>query len=298
MSALDVDAATTRAWSWGRTRRRVHRVPILATTILVVLVTTAVFAPLLAPHDPTVPVPGAAIHVPPVWMDGGSWDTPLGTDFQSRDTLSRLIYGGRISLVVGLLSTLVAGVAGTFLGILAGYRGGWIDQLIMRVTDGWIAMPGLVFAIFLAAILGPGTKNVILVLGLVYWTTYARVVRSEVISLKEREFVKLAEVSGASATRVMVRHILPNVVNTAVVLATLTIGIVIIAEASMSFLGVGVPPPDPAWGSMLSDSRNSLLTGMWWLTVFPGACIAAVVLATQLFGDWLRVRLDPRMRQL
>ena len=272
--------------------------PLAAVLILGVLTLVAVFADLLAPHDPTLPVPGADIFDPPVWMEGGKWSALLGTDFQGRDILSRLIHGARVSLIVGLMGTLVAGGLGTALGILAGYVGGWADQVIMRVTDAWLALPALVFAIFLAAMIGPSMWNIIVILGAVYWTRYARVIRGEVLTLRERDFVKLAEIAGASRWRVIKRHILPNVLNTATVLASLTVGVVIIAEASLSFLGVGVPPPQPAWGLMLSEARPTLMAGQWWLTVFPGACILLIVLATQLFGDWLRVRLDPQQRNL
>jgi peptide/nickel transport system permease protein len=272
--------------------------PLLAVMILGGIGFVALFADLIAPHDPTLPVPGARFFAPPVWMEGGSWDAPLGTDFQSRDVLSRLIYGARVSLIVGLMGTVVAGGIGTALGILAGYLGRWVDQVIMRLTDAWLALPSLVFAIFLATMVGPSMWNIIIILGAVYWTRYARVIRGEVLSLREREYVKLAEIAGASNLRVILRHILPNVMNTTMVLASLTIGVVIIAEASLSFLGVGVPPPQPAWGLMLSEARPTLMAGQWWLTVFPGICIMLIVLATQLLGDWMRVRLDPQLRNL
>jgi peptide/nickel transport system permease protein len=272
--------------------------PLLAVVILGGLIVVALLADLIAPHDPTVPVKGANVFDPPFWMEGGRLTTPLGTDFQGRDVLSRLIHGARVSLIVGLMGTLVAGSIGTAMGILSGYVGRWVDQIIMRVTDAWLALPALVFAIFLAAMVGPSMWNIIVILGAVYWTRYARVIRGEVLTLREREFVKLAELAGASKLRVIKRHILPNVLNTATVLASLTVGVVIIAEASLSFLGVGVPPPQPAWGLMLSEARPTLLAGQWWLTVFPGLCILLIVLATQLFGDWLRVRLDPQTRNL
>ena len=285
----------------GRLRaivRAAREAPLIAVVILGGLTLLAVFADLVAPYDPTLPVQGANVFDPPFWMEGGRGTTPLGTDFQGRDVLSRLIHGARVSLLVGLTGTLVAGTIGTAMGILSGYVGGWVDQIIMRVTDAWLALPALVFAIFLAAMLGPSMWNIVVILGAVYWTRYARVIRGEVLTLREREFVKLAEIAGASKLRVIKRHILPNVMNTATVLASLTVGVVIIAEASLSFLGVGVPPPQPAWGLMLSEARPTLMAGQWWLTVFPGACILLIVLATQLFGDWLRVRLDPQSRNL
>jgi peptide/nickel transport system permease protein len=278
--------------------KAVREAPVAPVVILGGLFLVALLADFIAPYDPTLSVKGAEMFAPPFWMEGGSFATPLGTDFQSRDILSRLIYGARVSLIVGLMGTLVAGGIGTALGILSGYVGGWVDQIIMRVTDAWLALPAIVFAIFLAAMIGPSMWNIIAILGSVYWTRYARVIRGEVLTLRERDFVKLAEIAGASKLRVIKKHILPNVLNTATVLASLTVGVVIIAEASLSFLGVGVPPPQPAWGLMLSEARPTLMAGQWWLTVFPGACILLFVLATQLFGDWLRVRLDPQTRNL
>jgi peptide/nickel transport system permease protein len=275
-----------------------RQLPVLPMAILVPFVILAVFAPWIAPYDPTEPIPGARIFEPPYWMQGGNAHALLGTDFQSRDVLSRLIFGARVSLIVGVTGTLVAGSIGTALGVLAGYLGGWADQVIMRLTDAWLALPALVFAIFLATVAGPSMWNIVIILGLVYWTRYARVIRGEVLSLREREFVKLAEIAGASSARVILRHIVPNVLNSTMVLASLTIGVVIIAEASLSFLGIGVPPPEPAWGSMLADGRSMLMVGDWWLTIFPGVCIMLVVLATQLMGDWLRIRLDPQLRNL
>ena len=285
----------------GRLRavvKAAREAPLLAVVILGGLVLVAILADLIAPYDPTLPVKGANVFDPPFWMEGGSTRVLLGTDFQGRDILSRLIHGARVSLIVGLMGTLVAGGIGTAMGVLSGYMGGWVDQIIMRVTDAWLALPALVFAIFLAAMVGPSMWNIIAILGALYWTRYARVIRGEVLTLREREFVKLAEIAGASKLRVIKKHILPNVLNTATVLGSLTVGVVIIAEASLSFLGLGVPPPQPAWGLMLSEARPTLMSGQWWLTVFPGVCILLIVLATQLFGDWLRVRLDPQTRNL
>jgi peptide/nickel transport system permease protein len=271
--------------------------PMIPIVILCVIAFTAIFADFLAPHNPEVGSLTARFH-PPFWQRGGSMDHLLGTDQLGRDVLSRLIFGARVSMVVGFTAVIFAGVVGTTLGILAGYLGGWVDQVVMRITDAWLALPALTFAIFLAAIVGPSMWNIVIILGAVYWTRYARVVRGEVLSLKEREFVRLAIVAGCSKWTIMRRHILPNVVNSAIVLATLMLGVVIVAEASLSFLGVGVPPPQPAWGLMLSDGKQGLMVGYWWLTIFPGICIMLMVLSSNLLGDWLRVKLDPQLRQL
>lgn len=272
--------------------------PLLPSLILLLLLIAAIFAPWLAPHDPELPVRGARVFQNPVWMEGGSWAVPLGTDFQGRDMFSRLIFGSRVSLTVGVAGTVVAGAIGLLLGVLSGYIGGWVDQVIMSFTDAWLALPSIVLGIFLAMLIGPGTWNVVIILGVVYWTRYARVLRGEVLTLRERDFVRLAQVAGANKWRIAIRHIVPNVMNTLMVLISLTIGVVIIAEASLSFLGVGVSAPTPAWGLMLSEARPTLMAGKWWLTVSPGICIALTVLAANLFGDWMRVKLDPQLRNL
>jgi peptide/nickel transport system permease protein len=274
------------------------QLPVVSTTILVGVILMAIFAPWLAPHDPLRAVDGAQQFGPPVWGDGGSWNTPLGTDNLSRDVLSRTIYGARVSVIVGLTGTAVAGAIGMVMGVAAGYFGGWVDSIIMRIVDAWLAIPTLVLAILMAAVLGPSMWNIVLILGVVYWTRYARILRSEVLSLRESEFVKLAQVAGASRFRIIAQHIVPNVLNTWLVLASLTVGVVIIAEASLSFLGVGVPAPTPAWGSMLTEGRSALITRRPHLIYGPALLIGLTVLATNLFGDWLRVRLDPRQRNL
>ena len=271
--------------------------PLVPSLIFLAIALVALFANQLAPHNPEI---GSLVarFKPPFWEAGGSTKYLLGTDQLGRDVLSRLIFGARVSMVVGFTAVIVAGVLGTALGIISGYLGGWVDQVIMRVTDTWLALPALTFAIFLAAIVGPSMWNIVIILAAVYWTRYARVIRAEVLSLKEREFVRLAIVAGCSKTTIMRRHILPNVLNSAIVIGTLMLGVVIIAEASLSFLGVGVPPPQPAWGLMLSDGKQGLMVGYWWLTVFPGVCIMLMVLSANLLGDWLRVKLDPQLRQL
>jgi peptide/nickel transport system permease protein len=271
--------------------------PMLPTFILVGIAFVAVFANALAPHDPEIGALAARFR-PPAWQTGGSMEYLLGTDHLGRDVLSRLIFGARVSIVVGFTAVIFAGVVGTVLGIVSGFLGGWVDQVIMRITDTWLALPALTFAIFLAAIVGPSEMNIVIILGLVYWTRYARVIRGEVLSLKEREFVKLAIVAGCSKRTIMRRHILPNVINSAIVLGTLMLGVVIVTEAALSFLGVGVPPPKPAWGLMLADGKKGMMVGYWWLTVLPGSCIMLMVLSANLLGDWLRVKLDPQLRQL
>jgi peptide/nickel transport system permease protein len=289
-------AGLTLAWRYATFRAK-GGFPTVPIAILAFLVFIAVFANVLAPYNPEIGNLGDRFR-PPAWQAGGSSAHLLGTDHIGRDVLSRLFFGARVSLVVGFTAVVFAGIVGTTLGILAGYLGGWVDQIIMRVTDTWLALPALTFAIFLAAIIGPSEMNIVIILGLVYWTRYARVVRGEVLSLKEREFVRLAIVAGCSQWTIMRRHIMPNVVNSAIVLATLMLGVVIVTEASLSFLGVGVPPPKPAWGLMLADGKKGLMAGYWWLTVLPGTGIMLLVLSANLLGDWLRVKLDPQLRQL
>jgi peptide/nickel transport system permease protein len=271
--------------------------PLIPITILLGVLLVAIFANVIAPHNPEVGVLGDRFR-PPAWQTNGTIDHLLGTDHLGRDVLSRLIFGARISVIVGLMVIIVAGFVGTALGIISGYMGRWVDQVIMRLTDAWLALPALTFAIFLAAIIGPSATNIIIILALVYWTRYARVIRGEVLSVRERDFVRLAVVAGCSKWKIMRKHILPNVINSAIVLATLQLGQVIIAEAALSFLGVGVPPPQPAWGLMLADGKKGLMAGYWWLTVLPGSCIMLMVLSANLLGDWLRVKFDPQLRQL
>ena len=278
-------------------RFRLGDFPVLPVAILGTIAFVAIFAEFLAPHNPEVGMLTARFK-PPFWMARGSYEYLLGTDQLGRDVLSRLIFGARVSMIVGITAVMVAGIIGTTLGIISGYLGGWVDQVVMRLTDTWLALPSLMFAIFLAAIVGPSMWNIVIILGGVYWTRYARVVRGEVLSLKEREFVRLAVVAGCSKLTIMWRHVLPNVLNSAIVVATLMLGVVIVSEASLSFLGVGVPPPEPAWGLMLSDGKQGLMVGYWWLTVFPGACIVLMVLSANILGDWLRVKFDPQLRQL
>jgi peptide/nickel transport system permease protein len=285
--------------------------PFIPLLVLTLLVFFAIFAPAIAPHsalDPVKPTREQCLakygiaacpyvdNLPPFWAREGSVHTPLGTDFLGRDVLSRLMYGARISLVVALTGTLVAGVIGTLLGVLAGYLGRWWDQIIMRITDAWLTMPSLVFAILLSSVRGPGLWNIVVILALVFWSRYARVARGEVLTIRERDFVKLAEINGVRKLRIIFRHIVPNVINSVMVVFSLQVGVAVIIEASLSFLGVGVPPPEPSWGLMMAQERESLMEGKWWLAVFPGMCITMLVLSANMLGDWLRVRLDPQLR--
>jgi peptide/nickel transport system permease protein len=296
-------AANTRSTSatltlaWRIATLRAEGLPVIPIASLLVVLLTAAFANVLAPHNPEVGVLGDRFR-PPAWQANGTIDHLLGTDHLGRDVLSRLIFGARISVIVGLTVVLVAGSIGTAFGIISGYLGRWVDQVIMRITDAWLALPALTFAIFLAAIVGPSASNIVIILAAVYWTRYARIIRGEVLSVRERDFVRLAVVAGCSKWKIMRKHILPNVINSAIVLATLQLGQVIIAEAALSFLGVGVPPPQPAWGLMLADGKKGLMAGYWWLTVLPGSCIMLMVLSANLLGDWLRVKFDPQLRQL
>jgi peptide/nickel transport system permease protein len=289
--------SATLSLGWRLTTFRVGDFPIIPTAIIVGFALVAIFAELITPYNPEVGVLGDRFR-PPFWQAAGSEAHLLGTDHLGRDVLSRLIFGARVSMVVGFTAVIFAGVIGTGLGILSGYLGRWVDQVIMRITDTWLALPALTFAIFLAAVVGPSEMNIVIILAAVYWTRYARVIRSEVLSLKERDFVRLAIVAGCSKRTIMRKHILPNVLNSAIVLGTLMLGVVIVTEAALSFLGLGVPPPKPAWGSMLADGKKGLMAGYWWLTVLPGCCIMLMVLSANLLGDWLRVKLDPQLRQL
>src|SRR5262245_24064528 len=310
-TVLDHAQATGVLSAARRSYRVVLDIPTIPLLILTVLLAVAIFAPVLAPHAKLDPVKPTAEqcqakydtptcpyveYAPPFWSRQGSLSTPLGTDFLGRDVLSRLMYGTRISLVVALTGTLVAGAIGTLLGVLAGYMGTWWDQIIMRITDAWLTLPSLVFAILLGSVREPGLWNVVLILALVFWSRYSRGARREVLTLRERDFVKLAEINGISKAKIITRHLLPNIMNTVMVLFSLQVGVAVIIEAALSFLGVGVPPPEPSWGLMMSQEREALMEGRWWLAVFPGVCISMLVLSANMLGDWLRVRLDPQLR--
>jgi peptide/nickel transport system permease protein len=270
--------------------------PWIPIIIIAVMVCMAVFAPMLAPYSPIDQTLRDKL-LPPFWVDGGSMKYILGTDPFGRDVLSRLIYGARVSLIVALLALTAGGGVGLIIGIVAGYVGGALDNLLMRLVDAAFTFPAILFALLLAVTMGQGLGTLIIAISLLLWASFARVIRGEVLTLKHRDFVALAKVRGCSSLRIMLTHILPNVLNTFMVLVTLNIGVVIIAEASLSFLGAGIPPPTPTWGLMISEGRGHIADA-WWIALIPGIAITLLVLSVNLFGDWLRDRLDPRLRQL
>jgi len=273
-----------------------RELPWFPGVILAALVLTAVFAPYLAPQSPTEGDITQKL-IPPVWMEHGEGRHPLGTDRFGRDVLSRVIYGSRISLVVSLLAIGLSGTFGTALGLISGYRGGFTDSLLMRFTDIGLSLPTILIAVVLVAVSEPSFRNVVLVISLLLWPRFARQIRGETLGIKEQDFVALAVVAGRSSTWIISRHIFPNVVPTLLVISTLQVGYVILLEGTLSFLGVGVPPPNPAWGLMIADGRGFLATA-WWITLFPGVAMLLTVLAVNLMGDWLRDHLDPKLRQL
>jgi len=272
------------------------RLPWTAFVIIAVMVVVAVFAPLIAPHSPTEQSLPDKLK-PPAWQEGGSAKHLLGTDLLGRDLFSRLVYGARVSLTVAAFALLSGGLIGLAVGIIAGYLGGRIDSILMRVVDATLTFPTILIALLLAVSLGAGLRTIVIAITVIIWARFARVVRGEVLGVRGRDFVSLARVHGCSSPRIMLVHIVPNVMNTFMVLLTLHIGFVIIVEASLSFLGAGIPPPTPSWGQMVADGRSHIASA-WWLAVMPGAAIMLVVLAFNLFGDWLRDWLDPRLRQV
>jgi peptide/nickel transport system permease protein len=272
------------------------RLPVVSLTIIGVFVLAALFASVLSPADPEEQTLRARF-MPPVWDERGTWKHVLGTDRLGRDLLSRIIWGSRVSLTAGVLTVLLASAVGACVGLVAGYYGGRVDTVLMRVTDATMSFPVILLALILAVTVGPSFVNVVIAIAVILWARYARVIRGQVLTLMELDFITQARIAGASAGRIILRHLFPNTLNTLVVLTTLQVGYVIIVEASLSFLGAGIPPPTPAWGSMISEGRD-FVTSAWWVSFFPGLAILLVVLAFNLLGDWLRDTLDPKLRQL
>jgi peptide/nickel transport system permease protein len=284
-------AGTRRLRVPGLSRTGARRLPWVSLIIVTVLLVSAVFAPWVAPHDPTN-INMAESRLAP--FENLSY--PLGTDVMGRDMLSRLIYGARSALFMATVALSAGTILGTVLGLISGYRGGWVDGVIMRITDASLGFPTILVALILMVILGPGMEIIILAVALGVWDRYARMIRGEVLYLKEMDYVTLAKVAGVSGPVIVWRHILPNTVNVLMVLTSLRVGQVILLEASLSFLGLGLPVGSPAWGIMVSEGKDVILD-MWWLSLLPGLAITAVVLCFNFFGDWLRDQLDPKMRR-
>jgi peptide/nickel transport system permease protein len=274
---------------------RQNRLAVVSFFILAVIIVAALGAPLLAPHDPKR---GVIIDSkkPPMWSEGGSSEYILGTDALGRDIFTRVLYGSRISLIVGFTAVFIAGAIGILLGLVSGFYGGRTDDIIMRLADIQLAVPFILLAIAILAVLGQGLDKIILTLGISGWVTYGRVVRGEVMSWREKDFVEAARASGARNISIMFRHILPNTVASIIVIASFAVASTILAEASLSFLGLGVPPTVPTWGGMVAAGRDYIITGQWWIYTFPGIAIMLTVLAINVVGDWLRDFLDPRLR--
>lgn len=280
----------------GQVDYELRHLPWIPLIIIGLMVFAAVFAPVLAPYSPTKQTLRDKL-LPPAWQEGGTTEHLLGTDILGRDILSRLIHGARVSLIVASTALLSGGAIGGALGIISGYVGGKVDTLIMRAVDATLAFPTILFALLLAVTMGQGMLTVVLAVTLILWARFARVTRGEVLALKTLDYISLAKVHGCSGIRIMAVHIMPNVFNTFMVMLTLHVGLVILTEASLSFLGAGIPPPTPSWGQMVADGRAKVASA-WWISIIPGVAITMVVISFNLFGDWLRDRLDPRLRQI
>lgn len=279
----------------NRQKRKLLWVPGIPMAILAAIVIITIFAPAIAPHDP-MKQDVYKQFLPPVWMDGGSLEHVFGTDYFGRDILSRLILGTRISIFVVCTALLISAVIGTAMGLIAGYAGGILDDIIMRISDALIAIPFMVVAIAFAVAVGSSALSVILIIVAFQWAIYARQIRAETLSLKKQDFVALAKIGGASDRWIIAKHIFPNIIPTVLVLITTHLGGLILWESTLSFLGVGLPPATPSWGTMISEGKNYILT-KWWLSAIPGIVIVITVFATNVFGDWIRDRLDPKLRQ-
>ena len=270
--------------------------PISAILLLLPITVCGVFGNFIIPHDPTMMNPEMALH-PPSWLSGEGWTYLMGTDFLGRDVFSRIIIGARASLIVSFIGVGTAGIIGVILGLSSAFFGGWWDTLVVMVIDIQRSIPGLLFALLLCGPLGAGLTSVIIVVAIRYWTNYARVVRGETLSIKQREYVVMAKSLGGKPRRILRKHILPNVIDSAMIVATMQLGNAVMLEASLSFLGLGVQAPAVAWGKMIAESRLYMQSA-WWLPTFPGLALFITVLGANMFGDWLRDKLDPKLRQV
>ncbi|MBT3554234.1 MAG: ABC transporter permease [Chloroflexi bacterium] len=276
--------------------RFTKRWPIIPAVIMFLIVFGAVFAPVIAPFEPQKGDLRAR-NIPPVWLDGGDSTHWLGTDNLGRDVYSRMLYGARISLFVAAVAVAFGLVMGTLTGVVAGYYGGMVDEVLMRLVDLWSSLPFLLIALIVAISVGPSLGMVIALLAVSSWSAGSRNIRGEVLSLRNREYVQMARVMNASDIRIILRHLLPNVMHVVIVITTLRTGSMIIAEAGLSFLGVGVPASVPTWGLMIAQGQK-FLTTTWWMSIAPGVAIFLIVLSFNFLGDWLRDRFDPRLNQL
>ena len=276
--------------------RRIRRWPLVPALILLILTFCAIFADVITTQSPTIGDLKAR-RAPPMWMEGGSSAHILGGDLQGRDVLTRIIHGTRVSLLVAASVIAFSTIFGTLYGMTSGFIGGWLDEIMMRIVEVFLSVPSIMVAMIVIVVVGQGKWTVVAVLTLFAWMDNARLTRSETLVLKELDYVSFARVAGASHMRLLLRHIFPGVVNTMVVLVTLSVGGVILSESVLSFLGVGIPPPTPAWGLMVSEGR-SYLTSSWWISIFPGIAIFFTVIAFNFLGDWIRDTLDPRLRQI
>lgn len=260
--------------------------------IVLAVIIIAIIANWIIPHNPAQNDLSNTL-LPPFWMEGGSTNYLLGTDNLGRDILSRIIIGSRVSLLVGVFSVLLAGFIGLLVGVLAGYYGKWIDTILMRFVDSFLAIPSILFILVVLTVFEPSIMTLIIVIGLTNWVAYARVVRGEVLSVKERDYVRASKSIGTNNTTIITKHIIPNILSSFIVISALSVATTIILEASLSFLGLGIQPPDVSWGAMLTDGRDYLATN-WWIATFPGIAITITVLGIIFLGDWLRDILDPR----
>ena len=274
---------------------RKNHLAVIGGAIVIAFVLLAILAPYVTSHDPETPN-FLAIRKPPAWLSGGSWTYPLGTDHLGRDILTRIIYGARVSLLVGFIVVCFATIVGVILGLISGYFGGKVDAVIQRVIDTLLAFPYLILATALVAVLGPGLRNIIIALLYKEWIYPCRVVRGEVLVAKEQEYVEAARTVGAGDRYIMFKEILPNILASTIVVSTLRVATVILMEASLSFLGMGVEPPTPAWGIMVAEGRRFINTE-WWISTFPGLAILFAVLGINLMGEGLRDALDPKLRE-
>jgi len=272
-----------------------NRFIIIGGAIILGIFMIAILGPLFLSQEKAERMALSRVLKPPFWIKGGQLQNPMGTDHMGRDVFSQIVYGARISLSIGIVSVLVAGFFGVTLGLLSGYFGRWMDILIMRLVDLQLSFPPILLAIVVIVLVGKGIMNLILVLGIVSWVQYARVVRSVTLSLKEKEFVEAARAAGTGQTAIIMKHILPNLLSPVIVIAAVNVSTMILAEAALSFLGLGVQPPTPSWGSMLYQGKEYFYVG-WWMAVFPGIIIATMVFGINLFGDGLRDYLNPRRR--